>query len=151
MSSVAITPLREMWRHALVVFLCVLVFTHALRGWQGSSADITLQIIVVDSSAEAEGLLQQIKSGADFATLARQKSTDASAAGGGYMGRLDPATLRAEFRDALKGTAPGQVTGVIKFSEGYAILKVLPSSGAAKSQTRAPVFPHLREAQCATR
>ena len=120
------------------VFLCMLLFTALMQGWQGTAADVTLQIIVVDSSAEAERLLQQIKNGADFATLAKQQSTDASAAGGGYMGRLDPATLRAEFRDALKGIAPGQITGVVKFSEGYAILKVLPSSGAANRQTARP-------------
>ncbi len=120
------------------IFLCVLLFTAASQGWQGTPAEVTLQIIVVDSSTEAERLLQQIRNGADFAALARQKSTEASAAGGGYMGRLDPATLRAEFRDALKGIAPGQVTGVVKFSEGYAILKVLPSSGAANGQTARP-------------
>ena len=123
---------------ARMLFLCALLFTSVLQAWQGNSADITLQIIVVDSSAEAERLLQQIKNGTDFATLAKQKSTDASAAGGGYMGRLDPATLRAEFRDALKGIAPGQITGVVRFSEGYAILKVLPSSGGGATQTSRP-------------
>jgi tetratricopeptide (TPR) repeat protein len=118
--------------------LCVLILLSPLHGWQGTTGDINLQIIVVESSAEAERVLQQIKSSADFATLAKQKSTDASAAGGGYMGQLVPAALRAEFRDALKGVGPGQVTGVIKFSEGYAILKVLPPAGAGASQISRP-------------
>jgi tetratricopeptide (TPR) repeat protein len=138
MSSVAITRLRAMGRRILILFQCVLLFIAALHGWQGNPGDVNLQIIVVASSVEAGRLLEQIKNGADFAALAKQKSTDASAAGGGYMGRLDPATLRAELRDALRGVTAGQVTGVVKFSEGYAILKVLPSSGAANGPAARP-------------
>src|SRR6185369_15838421 len=136
--SAAISRLRKAWLQAPTLCLCVLILLSPLHGWQGTTGDIKLQIIVVESSAEAERLLQQIKSGADFATLAKQKSTDASAAGGGYMGQLDPAALRAEFRDALKGVRPGQVTGVIKFSEGYAILKVLPPAAAGATQISRP-------------
>jgi hypothetical protein len=113
MSAVAITRLREMARQPLISFLCVLLFVSALHGWQGNPGDLNLQIIVVDSSVEAGRLLEQIKNGADFATLAKQKSTDASAASGGYMGRLDPASLRVELRDALRGVTAGQVTGVV--------------------------------------
>jgi len=138
MSAVAITRLREIGRQPLISFLCVLLFVPALPGWQGKPGDLNLQIIVVDSSVEAERLLEQIKHGADFATLAKQKSTDASAADGGYMGRLDPATLRVELRDALRSVTAGQVTGVVKFSEGYAILKVLPSPGVGDTQTSRP-------------
>ena len=54
------------------------------------------------------------------------------------MGQLDPATLRVELRGAVKGVAPGQITGVVKFSEGYAILKVLPSASAGTRQTSRP-------------
>jgi tetratricopeptide (TPR) repeat protein len=136
--SAAISRFRKAWLQAPMLCLCVLILLSPLHGWQGTTGDINLQIIVVESSAEAERLLQQIKSGADFATLAKQKSTDASAAGGGYMGQLDSAALRAEFRDALNGVAPGQVTGVIKFSEGYAILKVLPPAGAGATQISRP-------------
>jgi hypothetical protein len=129
--------LREIGRQPLISFLCVLLFVPALPGWQGNPGDLNLQIIVVDSSVEAERLLEQIKHGADFA-MAKQRSTDASAAGGGYMGRLDPATLRVELRDALRGVTAGQVTGVVKFSEGYAILRVLPSPGVGGTQTSRP-------------
>ena len=64
MSAVAITRLREMGRQTLVPFLCMLLFVPVLHGWQGNPGEVNLQIIVVDSSAEAERLLQQIKNGA---------------------------------------------------------------------------------------
>lgn len=64
-----------------------------------------MRIIVVDAADEAAGILQQLKAGADFAALARQKSTDATAVDGGLLGQVDPATLRPELRDALQGYA----------------------------------------------
>ena len=143
MSSIAImmSRSRKMWWGALAILVCALLLPRTSQGWQGGSGEIGVQIIVVESSAEAERLLQEIKDGADFAALARQKSIDPSAASGGNMGRLDPATLRAELREALKGVAPGQITGVVKFSEGYAILKVLPASGSGNSQLSRPSLP----------
>ncbi|MGH9528350.1 MAG: FG-GAP-like repeat-containing protein, partial [Terriglobales bacterium] len=62
---------------------------------------------------------------------------------GGYMGAIDPATLRSELRDALKGIAPGQITTPVKIPSGYAILKVLPSNQSSKSATGnpAPILP----------
>ena len=124
-----------------VVSVCAGLFS-GLLGWQGNSGDIiALQIIVVDSAARRKGCCSRLRVARILPRSRRQKSTDPSAASGGYMGRVDPATLRAEFRDAMKGFAPGQITGIIKFSEGYAILKVLPSSGPANSPTSRPSLP----------
>src|SRR5207237_822285 len=58
--------------------------------------------------------------------LAKAQSTDPTADDGGFMGRLDPASLRAELRDVVQGLSPGQLTGVIKIPSGYAILQVVP-------------------------
>jgi tetratricopeptide (TPR) repeat protein len=87
---------------------------------------VSLRIIVVGSASEAQQVLDRLKHGEDFATLAREKSTDSTASDGGYMGELDPATLRSELRDALQNVAPGQITGMVKIPSGYAILKVMP-------------------------
>ena len=40
------------------------------------------------------------------------------------MGEVDPSTLRAELRDALQGLSPGQTSGIVHISSGYAILQV---------------------------
>ncbi len=126
------------WR-LVATFLCALLISPITAAWQGDkSGEINVQIVVVESSTEAERILQQLKSGVDFAALAKQKSVDPSAATGGYLGTLGPGTLRAELRDALKGIEPGQITGVVKISEGYAILKVLSPSDTANSQSSRP-------------
>jgi peptidyl-prolyl cis-trans isomerase D len=58
----------------------------------------------VGSADEAQRILESLKKGEDFAALAKQKSTDATADDGGYMGKIDPATLRPELREALNGS-----------------------------------------------
>jgi tetratricopeptide (TPR) repeat protein len=102
-----------------------------------------LRIIVAGSAEQAQRILERLKNGEDFATLAKRESVDATADDGGYMGKLDPATLRPELREALKGLGPGQITSVIKVPSGFAILKVLPAneSGSDKNANPARVLP----------
>lgn len=83
-----------------------------------------IRIIVVDSQSEAEQVLDRLRAGEDFAALAREKSIDPSSANGGSLGSVDPATLRTELRDALKGMGNGKLSGPVKISTGFAILKV---------------------------
>jgi len=115
--------------------ICVLLFSHTASSWQAANS-LELQIIVVDSPVEAARILQQLKAGEDFAMLAKQKSTDPSADSGGYMGGLDPKNLRPELRDAARQLAPAEISPVIKFSEGYAILRIAPAAGRNKSGVR---------------
>ncbi len=84
-----------------------------------------LQVIVVPSAPEAQEILDRLNNGEDFAALAKEKSVDPTASGGGYMGELTLKDLRAELRDALQGVAPGQISKVARIPSGYAILKVL--------------------------
>lgn len=79
-------------------------------------------------------MLNRLKAGYDFATLAKEKSIDPTAHSGGFMGRMNPAALRLELRDALKGVAPGQLSGIARIPSGYAILKVIPESEAGKTE-----------------
>jgi len=91
----------------------------------GELHPMDIGIIVSSSNSEAELVLKQLRAGQDFFVLAKEKSTDATAIDGGYMGRLNPAQLRAELRDALAGHQVGQLTSVVQLPSGFAILKVL--------------------------
>jgi len=102
-----------------------LVFFLLAAATGAEPASISVRIIVVATRERAENIAEQLSKGADFAALAREKSTDSTAAEGGYMGRVDPATLREELRDALRGLGPGQVSQVVKIPSGYALLEVL--------------------------
>src|SRR5262249_54278441 len=48
-----------------------------------------------------------------------------SASAGGYFGMMVIAELRPEFREALDGLLPGQVSPVIKISPKYVLLQVI--------------------------
>jgi len=110
---------------ALAIQSSTLFAPNLLSAQRATSSAIGLRIIVLNSASEAQQILDRLKNGEDFAILAQAKSTDATASDGGYMGQVDPATLRPELRDALKGLKPGQTTAIIKLPSGYAIVKVL--------------------------
>ena len=93
-----------------------------------------MRVIVVRTPEQASQALERLKAGYDFATLAKEKSTDPTADSGGFMGRMDLAALRPELRDALQGVAPGQLSPITRIPSGYAILKVIPESEAAKTE-----------------
>src|SRR5215467_8482597 len=94
--------------------------------------EVALQVIVVNTSEQANRVLERLKAGYDFAALAKEKSIDPTADSGGYMGRMDLASLRPELREAVGGVRPGQISAVARIPLGYAILKVLPESKAAE-------------------
>src|SRR6202022_1820838 len=101
-------------------------FSSASRPAQSeASHKIPLQIIVMNSLAEAEQIIDRLKSGEDFTALALEKSVDPTADSGGYLGNLDASKLRPELRDALRGLGPGQITTIVQIPEGYAVVKVM--------------------------
>jgi peptidyl-prolyl cis-trans isomerase D len=81
-------------------------------------------IIQTKTEADAQAVLDALKKGADFATLAKEKSTDIiSARNGGDMGWLEDAATVPELKDAgLK--EKGQLSGVIKSSVGFLIARL---------------------------
>ncbi|MGA9505291.1 MAG: FG-GAP-like repeat-containing protein, partial [Terriglobales bacterium] len=103
-----------------------------------SPEPLGVRIIVVGSAGEAQQILGLLRYGWNFAGLAREKSIDSTAPDGGYMGKIDPASLRAELRDALRGLAPGQVSEPIKIPSGYAILKVLAANEPGEEKNKVP-------------
>jgi tetratricopeptide (TPR) repeat protein len=105
---------------------------------QSALGTVELRIIVVDSSTKADRIVQRLKTGEDFAALARELSLDPTASDGGAMGRVDPSGLRSELRDALKGVGAGQLTNIVRVPSGYAILKVVGPGDAAAVQNTSP-------------
>ncbi len=87
-------------------------------------------IIVMATMSDAEAVLKQLNSGTDFSIVAKERSIDATASEGGYMGKLAPDELRSELRDALRGHSAGQLTDIVHLPSGYAILKVLAAAPA---------------------
>ena len=81
-------------------------------------------IIQTKTEADAQAVLDELKKGADFAALAKEKSTDIiSARNGGDMGWLEDAATVPELKEAgLK--EKGQLSGVIKSSVGFLVARL---------------------------
>jgi len=81
-------------------------------------------IIQTKTEAEARSVLDALKQGGDFASLAKSKSADPiSARKGGDMGWLEPATTPDELKNASL-TEKGQLSDVIKSSVGFLVVRL---------------------------
>ena len=73
---------------------------------------------------KAHDVLAQIKSGANFADLAKKNSEDSSAQNGGEIGWIVRGQTVKEFEDAAFSMKPGQVSDLIKTIYGFHIVNV---------------------------
>jgi peptidyl-prolyl cis-trans isomerase C len=107
----------------------------------GSEEEIHARHILVETEDEAKAIAEQIKGGADFATLAREKSKDAgSAPNGGDLDFMVKSELVPEFADVAFKMYPGQTSNPVKTQFGWHIIKV-----EEKRNRQAPTFEQLKD------
>src|SRR5690242_7042362 len=97
-------PKPTAWLRLLLcgVALVVCAQFSAMPAQQTQGGTATLQVIVVDTEAKAETVLQRLKAGEDFSAVAKAMSIDPNASNGGYVRDADPALLRPELRQAVE-------------------------------------------------
>jgi len=79
-----------------------------------------------DARLRLEGILQRIKSGADFASIARASSDDkAAAAEGGSLGWVTPGSMVPAFEDVMNKLKPGEISKAFLTNFGWNIVQVL--------------------------
>ena len=91
-------------------------------------------LISVDSSAtkaqkdaarkEIEALLSRIKSGEDFAAIAKEKSQCPSSANGGDLGFFSKGDMVEPFEEAVFSMKPGEISNIVETQFGYHIIKL---------------------------
>lgn len=73
-----------------------------------------------------QGILQRIKNGDDFATLARANSDDkAAAAEGGSLGWVSPGSMVPAFEEEMNKLKPGEISKPFMTQYGWHIVQVL--------------------------
>jgi peptidyl-prolyl cis-trans isomerase C len=86
--------------------------------------EIHARHILVPTEDEAKAIEDQLKKGADFATLAKEKSKDPGAADGGDLGYFTKEQMVAEFSDVAFKLDKGQISDPVHTQFGWHIIKV---------------------------
>ncbi len=81
--------------------------------------------ILVATEGEAKDIQAQLKNGADFAKLAKEKSKDPGAAEGGDLGYFTKEQMVPEFADVAFKLDKGQISDPVKTQFGWHIIQVL--------------------------
>lgn len=100
--------------------------------------------ILVESEEEAAALKEQLDGGADFAELARTKSTGPSGPNGGALGWFSAGMMVPAFEAAVVELEPGAVSGPVQTQFGWHIVK-LNESRLMEAPSFEEVRPQLEE------
>ena len=98
-------------------------YDEAVKSMSGQE-EVRARHILVESEDEAKAILEQLKGGADFATVAKEKSKDPGAAEGGDLGYFTKDQMVPEFAEVAFKMYPGQLSNPVKTKFGWHIIKV---------------------------
>ena len=90
--------------------------------------------ILVDTQEEAELILAELDAGADFAALARERSTCPSSGAGGDLEWFGRGAMVAPFEEAAFALAIGEITGIVATEFGYHIIMLTDRQDAASPE-----------------
>ncbi|RLQ88585.1 peptidylprolyl isomerase [Notoacmeibacter ruber] len=97
--------------------------------------------ILVKTEDEARQVIQEIEGGADFETVAKEKSTGPSGPSGGDLGYFRAGQMVPEFEEAAFALEPGSITEEpVKTQFGYHVIKV-----EDKRNAEPPAFEQIKD------
>ena len=99
------------------------VYDEAIKQVKGEE-EVHARHILVPTEDEAKAILAQLKGGADFATLAKEKSKDPGASEGGDLGYFTKDQMVPEFAEVAFKLDKGQISDPVKTQFGWHIIKV---------------------------
>lgn len=92
----------------------------------GYSPTMEAQHILVDTEEEAQAVLDRLAAGEEFDALAQELSKDSSAANGGLLGEFKAGQMVAEFEEAVRSVANGElVDHPVKSQFGYHVIRTI--------------------------
>jgi peptidyl-prolyl cis-trans isomerase C len=102
--------------------------------------EVRARHILVENEDEAKAIAAELKKGADFAELAKQKSKDPGAAEGGDLGYFTKDQMVPEFSEVAFKLEKGQISDPIHTQFGWHIIKV-----EDKRKRQLPEFDKVRD------
>lgn len=91
--------------------------------------------ILVGTQEEAQAIIDELEGGADFAELAKEKSTGPSSTSGGSLGWFAPGTMVPAFEEVAMAMEVGAVSEPVETQFGWHVIKL--------NETRLPEAPAL--------
>lgn len=109
---------------------------------QYTGKEYHVEHILVEKESDAKAIITQLKSGANFESIAKAKSKDpGSAKNGGDLGWVSDQSLVPEFSKAMVQLKNGQITDKpVKTQFGYHIIKVVDTR-----DVKAPSFDEMKD------
>jgi tetratricopeptide (TPR) repeat protein len=110
--------------------LCLLCFPVVpfVFGSPPQAGEVALRQIVLASEQEAGEARARLIAGASFEALAAERSRDATARRGGYLGRIRLSDLQIEVRKALEPVQPGEVSNPVRVGNTYVLFQIVPEA-----------------------
>jgi len=96
--------------------------------YDAAYADVTPEMeyqashILVETEEEAQALITELEGGADFATLAQEKSTGPSGPNGGALGWFGAGMMVPEFEVAVMALSVGEISPPVQTQFGWHVL-----------------------------
>lgn len=96
--------------------------------------------ILVETEEAAVAIIEELNNGADFAAVAREKSTGPSGPGGGSLGWFGKGMMVPTFEQAVLEMEPGQISGPVQTQFGWHVIKLNETR-----DSQAPALDSVRE------
>ncbi len=104
------------------------------------SMEFSAAHILVTSEEEAQAIKEELEGGADFAALAKEKSTGPSGPNGGDLGWFGPGMMVQPFEEAVLALKPGEISDPVETQFGWHVIKLNETRNA-----EAPALDDVRE------
>jgi peptidyl-prolyl cis-trans isomerase C len=102
--------------------------------------EVRARHILVETEDEAKAVLAELKKGADFAELAKQKSKDPGSSDGGDLGYFTKEQMVPEFAEVAFKLEKGAISDPVKSQFGWHIIKV-----EDKRERQPPEFDKVKD------
>lgn len=95
-----------------------------------------IRMLVVRTEAEARDAIALHRTGVPFGQVVRERSIGPERERGGFLGRVDPASLSPTTRAAVRAARPGRLTPVFPTEGGFGVIQVLTDNEAQDEDER---------------